>query len=77
MNLRRRVARIERRAGGAAECPLCRGESGPLGRVEFENGDEPVEFGACRCGGRQTPGGRPPRLPKCYRLPSREAFDAV
>ena len=71
MNLHNRLKKLEVRDGDAGECPLCRGMPRGLVRAEFENGDEPVEIGRCRCG---CTGGPEPRL---YRLPNRELFDGV
>lgn len=38
---------VEKYGAVAGVCPACPGECGPMARVEFRNGDEPVESGWC------------------------------
>lgn len=71
VNLHNRIRKLERRDGEVGECPLCRGMPGPLLRVEFTNGDEPVEVGRCSCGGTDGVGTR------IYVLPDRASYDMV
>ena len=74
MNLNTRLRRLEGTFGEPGVCPVCRGHGAPLYRATFENGDPPVEGGAClRCKGVgcKTP------CAKEYRMPSREMFDCV
>lgn len=74
MKLHHRLKRLERLRGETMSCARCHGRGGPMFRVEFENGDEPVEGGRCRaCNGQ----GSRPRLPKSYVLPGSEFFDCV
>ncbi len=71
MNLHNRIKSLERRTRGQAECQFCRGKPCPNLRVEFENGDEPLDLWRCRCG---ATGGAATGV---YRMQSRELFDAV
>ena len=76
MKLTGRLRRLEKGSAASGVCTWCHGECGPMAHVDFENGDEPVEFGWCpRCKG--AGGARGKRLPKHYVLESRAAYDCL